>query len=144
MTQKLIDDRGRRWDIELLPADVQNDGADEEMVIRFVPEREDGAECEIRIVGPILEDLRRLGRNDLRLALEAAQNGLGFLFLDRDDRPWWVKGAGEDIVAPGAALTFARGTDELHHPGPLPAPPDELTEDELQELLDETLGRVIG
>jgi hypothetical protein len=144
MTRKLIDERKQRWDIALLPTDEENDEADELMVIRFVPESEDTPECEIRIVGPIMEDLSRLGPNDLRLALEAAQNGLGFLFLDHDDRLFWVKGPGEDVIADGAALTFVRGTDELRHSGPLPAPPDELSEDELQELLDETLGRVIG
>jgi hypothetical protein len=144
MTRKLTDDHGRRWNIELLPADAANDEIDEEMLIRFVPESEAIPECEIRIVGPILEDLSRLGPNDLRDALEAAQNGLGFLFLDRDDRLWWTKGPDADLIAEGAALTFVHGTDELRHPGPLPAPPDELSEDELQELLDERLGRVIG
>ena len=143
MSRKLIDEAGHRWDIELLPAEEQIEGADEEMIIRFVPEAEGAAECEIRILGPITEDLSKLGKTEMRLALEAAQNELGFLFLDRDDRLWWVQGPDEDVIGSGA-LTFLRGTDELHHPGPLPAPPDELTEDELQELLDETLGRVIG
>ena len=144
MARKLRDEQDQRWEIALLPADDQNDEADEEMVLRFVPEAEDTAECEIRILGPIVEDLSRLGPADMRFALEAAQDGLGFLFLDRDDRLWWVKGRDEEPIAEGAALTFLRGTDELHHPGPLPAPSDELTEDELQELLDECLGRVIG
>src|SRR5688500_130870 len=139
----MTDEQDRKWKIELIPAD-QNEEADEEVVLRFVPEDENETESEIRVFGPIMEDLSALGRGDMRLALEAAQNDLGFLFLDRDDRLWWVKGPGEDVVSEGAALTFVRGTDELHHPGPLPARPDELSEDELQELLDECLGRVIG
>ena len=68
----------------------------------------------------------------------------GFLFLDCDDRLWWVETPDEDPIVEDAALMFSRRTDELRHPGPLPALPDELTEDELQELLDERLGRVIG
>ena len=144
MTRKLTDDAGRSWEIALRPTEAQNDEVDEEMVIRFVPDSEAAEEAEIRIVGPIVEDLSGLGKKEMRLALEAAQNELGFLFLDRDDRLWWVQSPEEDLVAEGAALTFVRDTDELHHAGPLPAPPDELTEDELQELLDEALGRVIG
>ena len=144
MTRKLMDDEGERWDIELLPADEQNEDVDEAMVIQFTPQSEDKPEAEIRILGPIMEDLSRLGTDDLRLALEAAQNGLGYLFLDRDDKLWWVQGPDEDVVADGMALTFMRGADELRHAGPLPAAPDDLTEDELQELLDECLGRVIG
>jgi hypothetical protein len=146
MTRTVLDDQKRRWTLELLPSDETNAEADEEMVIGFVPESdsEDTAECEIRIVGPIMEDLSRLGKGDLRLALEAAQNDIGFLFLDRDDHLWWVQGPGEDALNEGVALTFVRDTDELHHPGPLPGPADELVEDELQELLDECLGKVIG
>jgi hypothetical protein len=144
MTRKMSDEQDRKWKIELHPTEDQNEDADEEMVLQFVPEDENETECEIRIVGPILEDLSALGKGDMRLALEAAQNGLGFLFLDRDDHLWWVQGPGEDVLNPAAALTFVRGTDELHHPGPLPSPVDELIEDELQELLDECLGRVIG
>jgi hypothetical protein len=144
MARTLTDDQDQKWRIELIQTDPLNDEADEEMLVRFIPEAEDAAECEIRIFGPILEDLSRLGKADLRLALEAAQNELGFLFLDRDDRLWWVQGPQDDTLSDGVALTFVRDTDELHHPGPLPSPPDELSEDELQELLDETLGRVIG
>lgn len=144
MKRTLTDEAGRSWTIELVPAEDQNEEADEEMILEFVPESDDLEECEIRIVGPIEEDLSRLSKRDTRLALEAAQNELGFLFLDRDDRLWWVQGPEEDVIGEGVALTFVRDTDELHHPGPLPARPDELTEDELQELLDETLGRVIG
>jgi hypothetical protein len=143
MTRTMTDEQDRKWKIELIPAD-QNEEADEEVLLRFVPEDENETESEIRVFGPIMEDLSSLGRGDMRLALEAAQNDLGFLFLDRDDRLWWVQGPGEDTLSEGVALTFVRGTDELHHPGPLPAPPDELSEDELQELLDECLGRVIG
>ena len=143
MARKLKDEAGGSWRIALLPAETRNPDVDEEMVLRFVPDSEDDQECEIRVLGPIVEDLTALSKADMRLALEAAQNDLGFLFLDRDDRLWWVQGPEEDTLSEGA-LTFVRGTDELHHPGPLPAPPDELSEDELQELLDECLGRVIG
>jgi hypothetical protein len=144
MARTLTDDQDQKWRIELIQTDPINDEADEEMLVRFVPEADDAADCEIRIIGPILEDLSRLGKADLRLALEAAQNELGFLFLDRDDRLWWVQGPEDDTLSEGVALTFLRDTDELHHPGPLPSVPEELSEDELQELLDETLGRVIG
>lgn len=144
MTRKVTDDAGQRWQIALVPAEAQNDEVDEEMVVRFVPESEADHECEIRILGPIVEDLSSLSKADMRMALEAAQNEIGFLFLDREDRLWWVQSPEEDVVGEGVALTFVRDTDELHHPGPLPAAPDELTEDELQELLDEILGRVIG
>jgi hypothetical protein len=144
MKRSLSDEAGRTWSIELLPAEEQNDDVDEEMILRFVPESDTLEECEIRIVGPIMEDLSRLGKRDMRMALEAAQNELGFLFLDRDDRLWWIQSPEEDMIGAGVALTFVRDTDELHHAGPLPAAPDELSEDELQELLDETLGRVIG
>ena len=144
MKRTITDDAGRSWTIELIAPEEENESEDEEMVLRFVPDSDAVPECEIRILGPILEDLSKLGKKDLKLALEAAQNELGFLFLDRDDRLWWVQSAEEDPIAAGAALTFLRDADELHHPGPLPAPPDELSEDELQELLDETLGRVIG
>jgi hypothetical protein len=143
MTRTMTDEQDRKWKIELIPAD-QNEEADEEVLLRFVPEDESQTESEIRVFGPIMEDLSALGRGDMRLALEAAQNDLGFLFLDRDDHLWWVQEPEEDALSKGGALTFVRGTDELHHPGPLPAPPDELSEDELQELLDECLGRVIG
>ena len=144
MKRTLSDEAGRSWTVDLLPIEDPNDDADEEMMLRFIPEAVDLVECEIRILGPIEEDLAKLGKRDLRLALEAAQNDIGFLFVDRDDRLWWVQGPDEDVIAAGVALTFLRDSDELHHPGPLSAPPDELTEDELQELLDETLGRVIG
>jgi hypothetical protein len=144
MTRTLNDDAGARWTIELMPMEDQIDDGDEQMMLRFVPEAEGDPECEIRVLGPIVEDLSGLGKRDMRLALEAAQNGVGFLFIDRDDRLWWVKGAQDDALADGAALTFVRDPDELHHRGPLPARPDDLSEDELQELLDETLGRVIG
>jgi hypothetical protein len=144
MKRAVVDDTGRSWGIALHPADEQNDETDEEMVLRFVPDSDADAEHEIRIVGPILEDLSALPKRDMKLALEAAQNELGFLFLDRDDRLWWVQTPDEDQIGEGVALTFLRDTDELHHPGPLPGPADELTEDELQELLDECLGKVMG
>jgi hypothetical protein len=144
MARKLSDERGRKWEIDLVQPDTQNDEADEEMMIRFVPESDEEIECEIRIIGPIMEDLSRIGKGDIKLALEAAQNGIGFLFLDRDDRVWWIQGPEDDVIAEGTALTFVRGTEELHHGGPLPGAPEDLSEDELQELLDEMLGRVIG
>src|SRR5262249_2371482 len=128
MTRTLTDDAGNSWSTALTPSNGTNEEVDEEMVMRFVPESDAEAECEIRIVGPAVEPLPRLGKPALRMALEAAQNALGFLFLDRDDRLWWVQSAREDPVADGAALTFVRDTDELRHAGPLPAPPGELTE----------------
>ena len=144
MTRKLTDEAGRKWRIALLPVAVENDEADEEMVIRYTPEDEALEERDIRVVGPVMEELPDLDPEELALGLEAAANELGYLFLDRDERLWWVQTAAEDPTADGAAITFARHTDELRHPGPLPSPAEELTEDELQELLDETLGRVIG
>jgi hypothetical protein len=144
MKRVLKDDLGRSWQIGLLPSEPENDEVEEEMVLRFTPTDEDIDECEIRVVGPVLEELPDLDRDELALGLEAALNEVGFLFLDRDDHLWWVQTPEEDPTADGTALTFARHTDELRHPGPLPAPPTALTEDELQELLDQTLGRVIG
>jgi hypothetical protein len=140
----LTDELGRSWRIELLPSEPENDDVDEEMVIRYTPTDESMDDVEIRVVGPVAEELPELDRDELALGLEAALNEAGFLFLDRDDHLWWIQTPDEDPTAEGTALTFARFTDELHHPGPLPHPPSELTEDELQELLDQTLGRVIG
>lgn len=144
MTRKLTDEQGRSWRVELLPTEPENDEVEEEMLLRFTPVDEQSEEAEIRVVGPVMEELPALDKGELTLGLEAALNAVGFLFLDRDDHIWWVQTAEEDPTSDGNALTFARFTDELRHPGPLPAPPAELTEDELQELLDQTLGRVIG
>ena len=144
MTRKLIDEEGRSWQIALLPSEPENEDVEEEMILRFTPRDEEIEEVEIRVVGPVMEDLPDLDKEELALGLEAALNETGFLFLDRDEHLWWVQAPEDDPAADGAALTFARFTDELRHPGPLPAPPRELSEDQLQELLDETLGRVIG
>ena len=144
MTRKLMDEKGRSWRIELLPSEPENDEVEEEVLLRFTPVDEQAEEAEIRVVGPVMEELSALDKSELSLGLEAALNDVGFLFLDRDDHLWWVQSPEDDPTSDGNALTFARFTDEQRHPGPLPAPPAELTEDELQELLDQTLGRVIG
>ena len=91
------------------------------MVIRFLPKDEELDECEIRVVGPVMEELPDLDRKELALALEAALNESGFLFLDRDEHLWWVQSSDEH-TAGGAAITFTRQSDELGHPGPLPSP----------------------
>ena len=142
--RKLMDEEGRSWKVELLPTEQENDEVEEEMLLRFTPVDDRSDEAEIRVVGPVVEEISALAKEELSLALEAALNAVGFLFLDRDDHIWWVQTPEDDPTSDGDALTFARFTDELRHPGPLPAPPAELTEDELQELLDQTLGRVIG
>src|SRR5690606_10832287 len=144
MKRKLTDEDGRSWLIELLPSEPENEDVEEEMVVRFTPKDEALEECEIRVIGPVMEELPDLAREDLALALDAALNETGFLFLDRDEHLWWVQTPEDDPGLEGMALSFTRGTDELRHPGPLPSPPGELSEDELQELLDELLGRVIG
>ena len=144
MTRKLKDQDGRSWRIELIPSEPENEDIEEEMLIRFTPRDEEVEECEIRVIGPVMEELPDLEQHEMALALEAALNETGFLFLDRDEHLWWVQSGEDDALADGAALVFVRGTDELRHPGPLSAPPEELSEDELQELLDQLLGRVIG
>ena len=141
---KVKDESGQIWRIAIEGAEPEHEEADEEMVVRFVPEDDEELECEIRVLGPMLEEFPDLEPRELRLALDAARSGVGFLFLDRDEHLWWVQTPDEDPVAEDVALTFTRFTDELRHPGPLPGAVEDLTEDEIQELLDETLGRVIG
>ena len=41
------------------------------MVIRFLPKDEELDECEIRVVGPVMEELPDLDREELALVLEA-------------------------------------------------------------------------
>lgn len=142
MARTIQDDEDRGWRVDVRPAADDTGGA--EAALRFTPQGDETDALEIRAVGPLEDELPRLGRAELNLALEAASNDAGYLFLDRERRLWWVRTDSEDPLCEGCALTFVHASEELHHPGPLEHDPDELGEDELQELLDEAQGRVMG
>lgn len=127
------------WEVFVEPVDDPTDTVDEEVVLHFVPD-DDSDEREIRAVGPVEEMIGTLTEEDLALALEAAGNEIGFVYLHPEGHLWWVRRGDEDPTAEGAALTFSDTEDEFQYGGMLAGEPSTLTEEELQEILDEARG----
>lgn len=134
------DDLGQGWEVSLERVEDPTDVADEEVVIHFVPADGDADEREIRARGPLEERFGELDDRDIELAWEAAGNEAGFLFLPTEGHLWWVRSGDEDPVADGARITFSDLTDEHAYAGPHGGRLDNLSEDELQEILDELRG----
>ena len=138
MNRRYEDPLGTTWDVVLAPAEAPDDDIEEEMLLRFTAEGEDDREIHAR--GAIEESFEELTEDDLQVALEAAGNGLGFVFLHPEEGLWWVRRADEDPLSDGAPITFSNQTDEHHYAGRRAGDPTTMTEDELQEALDEARG----
>lgn len=140
MSRSFKDDLDTRWSVHLEPVDDPTDTVDEEVILRFSPEREDEDERQVRAVGAVEELFESLTRRDLQLAVEAAGNETGFLFLHPEGRLWWVRRGDEDPLAEGAMITFSDLEDEHEYTGTLASTPETLSEEELREILDEARG----
>lgn len=138
MNRTFEDRLGTTWDVLLLPAGDVAEDVDEEMTLRFTAEGTD--DRDIRVRGPVEERFRELSARDLELAVEAAGNEVGFLFLHPEGHLWWVRDAAEDELSDGSQITFSDLEDEHHYPGALASRPREMSEDELQEILDDVRG----
>lgn len=139
MSRTFTDALDVEWEAFIEPTEDPVDTVDEVAVVHFVPD--DGSdERTIRAVGPIEEMFDSLAEEDLAMAVEAAGNEVGFLFLHSEGHLWWVRRGDEDPVAEGAALTFSDAEDEIQYSGSLAGDPATLTEEELEEILDEARG----
>lgn len=140
MSRTFKDDLGTRWNVHLERVDDPTDTVDEEVILRFSPESENEDERQVRAVGALEELFESLARQDLQLAVEAAGNEAGFLFLHPEGHLWWVRRGDEDPLAEGAMITFSDLQDLHQYSGSLASTPETLSEEELQEILDEARG----
>lgn len=139
MSRRFTDALDMEWEAFVEPSEDPVDTVDEVAVLHFVPD-DASDERTIRAVGPIEEMFDSLDEEELVMAVEAAGNQLGFLFLHPEGHLWWVRRGDEDPVAEGAALTFSDAEDEFQYSGSLAGDPATLTEEELEEILDEARG----
>lgn len=137
------DEIGRTWRVDLVVPERPEEAALGDTILVFG--RDGSAERSVPTLGPLESAFHELDDDQLQVAFDAAGSGEGLLLLDREGEPWWVHGPDPDSepVHGSWAIRFVKGSDEITHDGPLRAPPDELSEDELLELLDEARGNVM-
>lgn len=143
MHRSFQDDLGRSWHVDLVVPDHAEEAALGDAILVFGG---DGAEeRSVPVLGPMESVFHELDDDALQVAFDAAGSGVGLVLVDRDGEPWWVQGADPDSEHLQAtwAIRFVQQFEEITHDGPLRAPPEELTEDELLELLDEARGDVM-
>ena len=129
------------WDVELHQEAAEHPDTGELLPHGLLYFSADERSMAIFVRGEVPERVRDMVDAQLELAMEAAKDGRGFLFVDLGGHFWWVKRGGEDdLDEQGCPVTFDDGVDELRHPGPLPAPADEQSDDEIEELLDQARG----
>lgn len=137
------DELGRAWSVDLVVPDHAEGASNPDTVLIF--EQEGARDREIPVLGPLEAHFQDLDDEALQVAFDAAGTGEGLLLVDDEGTPWWVHGPElqSEPVRGDWAVRFVHGSDEITHDGPVRARPEELTEDELLELLDEGRGRVL-
>lgn len=145
MSRTFTDDMDDRWTVSLEALGDPTGTVDEEVLVRFTPEDDGTDELEIRAVGPVRERFEELDHDDLQLAVEAAGNDLGFLFLHpSEERLWWVREGSDTQLTGEGSLTFATLDEEIGYDGMLARELSSLSEEELKEMLDEARRLVRG
>lgn len=137
------DDLGRTWRVDLVVPERTEEAELGDSILVFG--RDGSEERSVPVLGPLDAHFHELDDEALQVAFDAAGSGEGRLLVDRDGVPWWVHGPDPDSEPIGGswAVRFVHGSEEVVHEGPLRAPPEELIEDELLELLDEARGEVM-
>ncbi len=143
MQRSFQDDLGRSWHVELVVPDRPEEAELADTILVFG--RDGSEERSVPTLGPMESVFHEMDDAELQVAFDAAGSGEGRVLIDRDGAPWWVHGPDPDSepIRGSWAVRFVQGSEEITHDGPLHAPPDELTEDELLELLDEARGDVM-
>jgi len=143
MTRTFVDRLDTRWKLSIEPADDPQNDVDAAARLRFQPEDTGEDELEIRAVGPVEEHFDALGSEALELAVEAAGNELGFLFLHPSgDELWWVRTDDPEGRGTGSDVIFSTLTEEHLVTDRHAADPEHLSEERLLEMLDEARGAV--
>lgn len=143
MMRTFVDRLDTRWEVSIEPADDPQDDVDEAVNLRFQAEDSDEDEREIRAVGPVEEHFDGLGTEELELAVEAAGNELGFLFLHPSgDELWWVRADDPERLGTGSDVIFSTRTEEHLVTDRHAVDPERLSEERLLEMLDEARGAV--
>lgn len=150
MERTWTDELDRTWhvvlDIPDLSPDLDVGGADAELIFS----RDGSIGRSIEVIGPLEEFFETLPDVQLQHALDAAGAEAGIALVDGEGHLWWARASDQTEVGAshpgggsGAGVIFSDGEQDLIHGGPLSAPPEELGEDELLELLDEARGRIM-
>jgi len=141
MSGHWTDDFGDDWEVDVILEGEEHPDTGEPLTAALIRFGNDDRSMEMSVRGDVEDVIDELDDDRLELAMEAAKDARGFLFVDGRGRFWWVKGAKDDSLNDlGSPLTFDDGVNQLRHPGPLAAPPHDLTDDELEELLAEARG----
>jgi len=140
MTRTWKDALGETWNVRLYAEGEDHPDTGETLPHDLLHFDDSDRTIEVFLRGESPERVGNFDDRALELGMEAAKDGRGFLFADLEGHFWWVKRGSEDDLGEGFAVVFDDGTDELRHPGPLPAPADDLSDDEIEELLDQARG----
>lgn len=138
MKRTWTDELDRTWDVELGSADDMERG---DVVLLFGRGLAD--ERAMPVVGPMEDVFPTLTDEALQHALDATASGQGILLVESDGALWWARGPEADALGGAWTVKFSDGATEHIHRGRLPDPPEDLSEDELLELLDEARGNVM-
>ncbi len=138
MEREWRDELGRVWHVGLDEPGATENG---DVVVVFTGEGEE--DRSLPGLGPWDELFEKLGDGAIQQALDAAASGRGILLLEADGHLWWVRGPEDDLLGGAWTVKFGDGTTEHTHRGRIPDRPEELSEDELLELLDEARGSVM-
>lgn len=138
MQRTWTDEMGRTWEVEVdAPGDLERGDA------LMIFGRSLADERTMPVVGPLEDVFERLTDEALQHALDATASGQGILLVEADGRIWWARGPEADPLGGAWTVKFTDGAEEHVHRGRLPDAPEDLSEDELLELLDESRGRVM-
>lgn len=138
MMRSWTDELGRTWDVE-----VEASGDRDRGDVMLLFGRGHADERAMPVVGPLEDVFARVSGDALQHALDATASGQGILLAESDGTLWWVRGPDADPLGGRWSVKFSNGEDEHVHRGRLPDAPEDLTEDELLELLDEARGAVM-
>ena len=143
MHRSFQDDLGRSWHVDLVVPDRAEEAALGDTILVFG--RDGSEERNVPVLGPLESVFHEMDDEALQVAFDAAGSGEGLVLIDRNGGPWWVHGPDPDSepIRGTWAVRFVQGSEEITHDGPLRASPEELSEDELLQLLDEARGDVM-
>lgn len=143
MQRNWQDDLGRTWRVDLVVPERAENAERGDTFLVFG--RDGSIERNVPILGPLESIFEDLDDDELQVAFDAAGTAEGRILVDRDDRLWWVHGPSLETepVRGSWAVRFVHGSEEVTHGGPLWASLEDLTEDELLELLDQGRGNVL-
>ena len=119
MGRHFKDDLGDEWNVELHLEGSDHPDTGEPLPHDLIHFDDPDRTIEIFLRGESPESVREMNDQALELAMEAAKDGRGFLFVDLQGHLWWVKrGSEDDLEDQGCPVVFDDGKDELRHPGP--------------------------